>query len=442
MLKTLRAILVVTVACAAFEAALGEERFPPPEFTQGHTLPPTAQPAPRAGGWAYVDMAALTVALSLAAWLALRKRSRRGVFLLMIGSLLYFGFWRRGCVCPIGATQDFTLAIFDTAYVMPLVVLVFFLLPLAFAAVFGRVYCSSVCPLGAAQDLVLFRPLKVPEWLEHALGLLPYVYLGTAVLMAAAGGAFIICQYDPFVAFFRLSGSANMLVFGAAFLVISMFVGRAYCRFLCPYSVLLNLFARLSRWRVTITPDECIQCRLCEDACPFGAIRKPTAGQIVRRTEGKARLAALVVLLPVLVAGVGWLGHLAGTGLALTNSTIRTADLVWQDEHGDGQAEPVNEVIAFRKTGCPSEVLYANASVLRKEYERGGWLVGGWVGLVVGLKLVSLSIRRRRVDYEADRAACVACARCYSSCPREQVRLQGSAAENGAAKSVTMETQS
>ena len=56
----------------------------------------------------------------------------------------------------------------------------------------------------------MVRPVKVPGWLEHALGLIPYVYLGAAVLFAATGSAFVICQYDPFVSFFRLGGSQRM----------------------------------------------------------------------------------------------------------------------------------------------------------------------------------------------------------------------------------------
>jgi NAD-dependent dihydropyrimidine dehydrogenase PreA subunit len=47
------------------------------------------------------------------------------------------------------------------------------------------------------------------------------------------------------------------------------------------------------------------------------------------------------------------------------------------------------------------------------------------MGLVVCLKLIHLSIRRRRHDYEADPAACLSCARCYLSCPVEHERLQG-----------------
>jgi Fe-S-cluster-containing hydrogenase component 2 len=50
-------------------------------------------------------------------------------------------------------------------------------------------------------------------------------------------------------------------------------------------------------------------------------------------------------------------------------------------------------------------------------------LLGGWVGLVVGIKLITLSVRRKREEYQPDRARCVSCARCYWYCPGEQVRL-------------------
>ena len=50
-------------------------------------------------------------------------------------------------------------------------------------------------------------------------------------------------------------------------------------------------------------------------------------------------------------------------------------------------------------------------------------MAGAWIGLVIGVKLIHLSIRRRRTEYEPDRANCVSCGRCFWYCPNEQVRL-------------------
>ena len=44
------------------------------------------------------------------------------------------------------------------------------------------------------------------------------------------------------------------------------------------------------------------------------------------------------------------------------------------------------------------------------------------MGLVIGAKLVSRSLRRRRTDYEPDRGDCFACARCFEYGPNELVR--------------------
>ena len=178
----------------------------------------------------------------------MKGRSRTGLFLLSIVSLAWLGFWRKGCVCPIGAIQNVTQAIFDKDYAAGGMVIAIFVLPLVFTLFFGRSFCASVCPLGAVQELVAVRPVQVPTWIDHALGLLAYVYLGAAVLFAATGSAWIICRYDPFVGLFRLTSSASMLALSAAFLGVGLFIGRPYCRWLCPYGAILALLSRVS-WR-------------------------------------------------------------------------------------------------------------------------------------------------------------------------------------------------
>lgn len=402
---------------------LAAERFPPPEFETEYAMPPTHVESGEAATWETIDTVALAAALGLAAWLSLVRRSRRGLVWLGIASLAYFGFWREGCVCAIGATQNVALALFDPAYTLPLPVLLFFFLPLLFALLGGRSFCGAVCPLGAIQDVVLVRPVRVPTGLDHALRLLPHVYLGLAVLLAATGAAFIICEYDPFVAFFRLSGSFNMLVLGGSLLVVGAFVGRPYCRYLCPYGVLLSLTSRLSRSRVRITPDRCVQCRLCEDSCPFGAIELPTPARAPAwRAGARRRLGRLVLAAPLIIAAGAGAGWLAGEPLSRTHPTVRKATIVHASESGADVSEFADELRAFTKEGGEPEPLYAAADEIRGRFRLGGTLLGVWIALVVALKLIHLTLLSRSRDYEADRGSCLSCGRCFEFCPQEHQR--------------------
>jgi len=403
---------------------LAAQRFPPPEFSEtGHQLPGFTAPAARALSLERLDMAVLIGALTLAAWLAFRQRSRRGLVWLGIFSVLYFGFWRKGCICSIGSIQNLALGLADSSYAVPVIAIVFGLVPLVVALFFGRIFCSSVCPHGALQDLVLLKPVTVPVWLEHPLRLIPYTYLGLAIIFAATGGGFIICQYDPFVPLFRFSGSAAMVLTGVGFLVAGIFIGRPYCRFLCPYGVLLGLAGNVAKWRVRITPADCTQCRLCEKSCPFNAIEPPPLAAPARNVAGnKRRLTWLLAAMPVIIVLVGWLGGVTGTTLARKHRLVNLAERIQLEDAGKVTG-PTDASAAFRTSGTPTEELFAAARQLQHRYILAGRLAGIWIGLVIALKLITLATRRPRHDYEANRIRCVACARCYRSCPEELKRL-------------------
>jgi len=430
-------VLLVTASLVAVlaSAAPAAERFALPEFKIDYERPSVETPEPRQDALEWVDLAVLAAALALASYLALVVRSRRGIWLVMFLAFIYFGLWRGGCVCAVGSVQNVALGLGDATYAVPLVVLGFFLLPLVATLLFGRTFCAAVCPLGAIQDLVAVRPVQVPRWLDHGLGLLAYVYVGAAVLFATTGAAFIICEYDPFVSLFRLvplgrdgsimdafPGSLTMVVVSVAVLAVGVFVARPYCRWICPYGAVLRILSRFSWKHVTITPDECIQCRLCEDACPVGAILKPNADEPPPdRAIGRRRLAVLLVLVPVLLAGGGVGGWALGPPMARMHYTVRQADRVRLEEVGRVEgSEDISD--AFYDTQRPKEALYAEAEAVVGSFRTGGLLLGLWVGLVVGAKLVHLSIYRRRTDYVPDRAACVSCGRCFAWCPVEQQR--------------------
>ncbi len=392
-----------------------------PSFDEtGHVPPDTTVPGPRSNRAEYIDLGALVVALSAASYLSLKARSRRGIMLLSVLSLLYFGFWRKGCVCPVGSVQNIVQALTDSTYAVPVAVLLFFALPLVFTLFFGRTFCAAVCPLGAMQDVVLVKPVKVPIWVANTLGLLPHLYLGLSLTLVACGAGYLICRYDPFVGFFRLSASFPMLVFGGTILVLSMFVGRPYCRFLCPYGVLLNWCSRLSRRHVTITPEECVQCRLCEDSCPFDAILLPTPERNSEpRAKGIRRLAVMLVALPVLAAGGAFLGSRMAVPMSRLSDRVQLAERMRLEETGRVKELSI-ETEAYRRTKEPIVDLYREALAIRGSLGKGGWALGGFMGLVIGGRLIALGVWRSRKDYVPDRGECVSCARCFRYCPVEK----------------------
>ena len=79
---------------------------------------------------------------------------------------------------------------------------------------------------------------------------------------------------------------------------------------------------------------------------------------------------------------------------------------------------------AADKAGWPEQLKFMAGPPGGNWFALGGALFGAFIGLVIGGKLLALSVKRRRTDYEADRASCLACGRCYSYCPKEHERLK------------------
>ena len=117
-MKILRIASILLLLMGLSGLASAEFRFPMPEFESGYSHPEHVMPQPAAYR-PVLDTAALLGALSLGAWLVLKQRSRKGVFLLTIACLIYFGFWRKGCVCPVGSVQNVMAAVIDPSAGLP-----------------------------------------------------------------------------------------------------------------------------------------------------------------------------------------------------------------------------------------------------------------------------------------------------------------------------------
>ena len=424
MIRVVWIAAALLLVIAGLDPAFGAERFPPPEFSEGHVVPEFIVPAPDPHGTGWLDVAVLIAGLGVASWLSLKKRSRTGIVILSIVSLAYFGFWRRGCVCAIGSIQNVALGLADPGYAVPLAVIAFFSLPLVFSLIWGRGFCAGVCPHGAIQDLVLIKPLKVPGWLDEALRVVPWIHLALAVLLAATGSLFIICKFDPFVGIFRMAGPRIMLIGGGALLVLSMFVGRPYCRYLCPYGPLLGLASRFAKWRPTVTPDACTQCRLCESSCPYGALNHPMPVKQgkERVASGRQRIVLIALMVPLALLLFGWLGGKVGLVSMPVHPDGKLATLVVMQDRGELTDPLPDELVAFHQLGGDRRVVFEKAAELEARFLILGRFIGAAFGLVLALKLARIVFPAGSNDYETDNGRCVSCARCFSACPYELMR--------------------
>ena len=218
----------------------------------------------------------------------------------------------KGCICAIGAPQNVAYGLFDAGLHHPADgARRSSSLPLVFSLFTGRTFCAAVCPHGALQDLVLIKPVKVPAWLEHGLGTLPFLFLGAGLLFAATGAGFIICRYDPFVPLFRMTGSLFILTPGRAVprgldvrrpavLPLSVPVRRAAETRFARLEMARAHHARLLHAMPAVRTFLSLRRDPRTDAAPANPDR-PRAG------PAPARLAASLAV-PVLIAGGAWIG--------------------------------------------------------------------------------------------------------------------------------------
>ncbi|MDE7496604.1 MAG: 4Fe-4S binding protein [Muribaculaceae bacterium] len=108
-------------------------------------------------------------------------------------------------------------------------------------------YCNWMCPYGSLQELcgkvtkkkihISPKGLKFLDNFRYALWVVLIVFL-----FAGWGTGWI--DYEIFTAFIVKSASAAVIVVAAIFLVLSVFVQRPFCRFVCPTGSLLKILGK------------------------------------------------------------------------------------------------------------------------------------------------------------------------------------------------------
>jgi Na+-translocating ferredoxin:NAD+ oxidoreductase RnfG subunit/Pyruvate/2-oxoacid:ferredoxin oxidoreductase delta subunit len=218
--------------------------------------------------------AAVTIGMLAAAIVAYGTVDRRLEYVVLVLAVVFNGIYTRRMISIVDLTalmQANIPPLFSNLYWYAL-----YGGTLVTSLIWGRLYCGYLCPFGAFTHLInKISPIKrrVPIKLHSKLVYVKYPILGIVVIGVLAGNGWIT-GLEPFETFFFLRGDWWMWAIMIGAVVLSIPFHRFYCHYVCPAGAVLSIAGRarvkeIKRW------PECHSCKVCEQACPEGAILGP-----------------------------------------------------------------------------------------------------------------------------------------------------------------------
>jgi polyferredoxin len=186
-------------------------------------------------------------------------------------------------MCPFGAVVSFWRFVTTGTLVRQIheSSMVLLGLTLVLALLFGPVFCGWVCPFGSFQEWLAGLGRKIfgkryntlmPPKLDNWLRWLRYGVLAWTVYMTSITGVLIFKSYDPYHALFAF-WTGEVAIGGYIALAItiglSLIMERPFCKYACPLGALLGLSNLFRIFGIKRQASTCIDCKLCDTACPM-----------------------------------------------------------------------------------------------------------------------------------------------------------------------------
>lgn len=196
-----------------------------------------------ATGWTLGSIVAL-IAVLLGAVVPLFTNNRRLHLVQLVVNVVVLGLWTGTFVSYTLFLRLFaggvSLSAIGTLAAPLLMLIVALLYPLA-----GRSghYCAHVCPFGSAQELagkLSRRKLRITPRVLRVLTALRNLLWGVLMALLLTGTCTAWVDYELFTVFIYSSASVWVILLAGLFLVLSVWVPRPYCRFVCPTGALMK----------------------------------------------------------------------------------------------------------------------------------------------------------------------------------------------------------
>jgi polyferredoxin len=188
--------------------------------------------------------------------------------------------------CPIGSFQSSIGAAYFKVSFYVTGLLIFF------GALLGRFICGWLCPFGLIQELLYKVPSRKIKRARvfRSLKYLKYVILGVFVVLLPiviyvqtglssptfckyicpagtleAGVPLVLANASLQASVGRLFSWKILILL--AIIVLSIFIYRPFCRFICPLGAIYALFNKIAVFGLRCAPAKCTHCGACAAVC-------------------------------------------------------------------------------------------------------------------------------------------------------------------------------
>jgi len=186
-------------------------------------------------------------------------------------------------ICPFGGVETFLSLVTMGVLVkkVQLASVVLMIIVIAITIILGPVFCGWVCPLGSYQEWIgklgkkIFKKKYntiIPKKADNILRYLRYGVLIFITIATFKSLTLVFSDFDPYYTLFNF-WTGEVAVGGVIILIVttvlSLFVERPWCKYLCPYGALLGLFNLFRIFKIRRNEKTCIDCGLCTKSCPM-----------------------------------------------------------------------------------------------------------------------------------------------------------------------------
>lgn len=138
------------------------------------------------------------------------------------------------------------------------------------SVIFGRIYCGYICPMNTLMiptsrlsNKLRLKVKSTPRWLGQG-------YVAWAVLLISVAAMLLAKR------FLHISLPVLPIWMLLAVLITIRYKPAVFHNLVCPFGALHKITGRFAFLSKKVVNDECIGCKICEDACPADAIKVRT----------------------------------------------------------------------------------------------------------------------------------------------------------------------